>query len=148
MRVCGMRAVDKGQSPLKSLSGRDQGAARSVTKFGGSKGKPTQFVYNRGRWGTQEEGDKYLSSKNIWYRSTWKAWTYYLNKWDYINKLSQYVQACLCGTFLPTLLVLSASLRASYTGLGFCVELCLDLWNQEFLPGRSHVSFFSAFSMI
>lgn len=49
MRVCGMRAVDKGQSPLKSLSGRDQGAARSVTKFGGSKGKPTQFVYNRGR---------------------------------------------------------------------------------------------------
>ena len=115
----------RGQSPLKSLSGRDQGAARSVTKFGGSKGKPRQFVYNPGRWGTQEEGDRYLSSKNIWYRNTWKAWTCHLNKWDYINKLSQYVQACLCGTFLPTLLVLSASLRASYTGLGFCVELVL-----------------------
>jgi hypothetical protein len=30
MRVGGMGAVDKGQSPLKSLSGRDQGAARLV----------------------------------------------------------------------------------------------------------------------
>ena len=131
MRVGGMGAVDKGQSPQKSLSGRDQGAARLVTKFVGSKGKATQFVYNPGRWGTQEKGDKHLSCKNIWYRNTWKAWTYNLNKWDYINKLSEYVQACLCETFLPTLLVLSASLRASCTGLGLCMELCLDLWNQS-----------------
>lgn len=49
MRLGGMGVVDKGQSSLKSLSRRDQGAARSVTKFLGSKGKATQFVYNPGR---------------------------------------------------------------------------------------------------